>query len=72
MKVSKTNNRFKTGFPKPITGLSKNPILTSLVISTKCVYANTIIQPMCERFLHFVCRCSLHSKLSFKSERYSE
>jgi len=25
MKVSKTDNyRFKTGFPKPITGLSKN------------------------------------------------
>ena len=30
MKVSKTDNRFKTGFPKPITGLPKKPILTSI------------------------------------------
>ena len=30
MKVSKTDNRFKTVFPKPITGLPKKPILTSL------------------------------------------
>ena len=30
MKVSKTDNRFKTGFPKPITGSPKKPILTSL------------------------------------------
>jgi len=34
MKVSKTNNRFKTGFPKPITGLPKKPLLTSLVLDT--------------------------------------
>jgi len=33
MKVSKTDNRFKTGFPKPITGLPKKQILTSLVSS---------------------------------------
>jgi len=26
MKVSKIDNRFKTGFPKPITGLPKNHI----------------------------------------------
>ena len=31
MKVSKTDNRFSTGFPKPITGLPKQPILTSLI-----------------------------------------
>jgi len=31
MQVSKTDNRFKTGFSKPITGLPKKPILTSLV-----------------------------------------
>ena len=31
MKVSKTNNRFKTGFSKSITGLPKKPILTSLI-----------------------------------------
>jgi len=31
MKVRKTDNRFKTGFPKPITGLPKKPILTSLL-----------------------------------------
>src|SRR6218665_2331044 len=34
MKVNKTDNRFKTGFPKPITGLPKKPILTSLVCRT--------------------------------------
>ena len=33
MKVSKTDNRFKTGFPKPITGLPKKPILTSLYLT---------------------------------------
>ena len=33
MKVSKTDNRVKTGFPKPITGLPKKPILTSLVFT---------------------------------------
>jgi len=32
MKVSETDNRFKTGFPKPITGLPKTPLLTSLVV----------------------------------------
>src|SRR6218665_1641119 len=31
MKASKTDNRFKTGFAKPITGLPKKPILTSLL-----------------------------------------
>jgi len=31
MKVTKTDNRFITGFPKPISGLPKNPILTSLI-----------------------------------------
>ncbi len=43
MKVSKTDNRFKTGFPKPITGLPKKPILTSLIrllyIAILCKYA---------------------------------
>ena len=31
MKVSKTDNQFKTIFPKPITSLPKQPILISLV-----------------------------------------
>ena len=31
MQVSKTDNRFKTGFSKPITGLPEKPILTSLL-----------------------------------------
>jgi len=30
MKVSKTENRFQTGFQQPKTGLPKNPVLTSL------------------------------------------
>jgi len=30
MNVSKTDNRFKTGFQKPITGLPKKRVLTSL------------------------------------------
>jgi len=30
MKVSKTENRFKTGFQQPKTGLLKKPVLTSL------------------------------------------
>ena len=33
MKVSKTENRFKTGFQQPKTGLKK-PILTSLLVWT--------------------------------------
>jgi len=32
MKVSKTDNWFQTGLPKPITGLLKKPILTSLIL----------------------------------------
>jgi len=36
MKVSKTDNRFKTGFLKPVTGLPKKQILTSLV-ETYCL-----------------------------------
>ena len=32
MKVSKTENRFKTGFQQPKTGLPKKPVLTSLVL----------------------------------------
>src|SRR6218665_36608 len=31
MKVSKTENRFKTGFQQPKTGFPKNPVLTSLI-----------------------------------------
>ena len=30
MKVSKTENRFKTGFQQPKTGFPKNSVLTSL------------------------------------------
>ncbi len=30
MKVSKTENQFKTGFQQPKTGFPKNPVLTSL------------------------------------------
>jgi len=30
MKVSKTENRFKTGFKQPKTGFPKNPVLTSV------------------------------------------
>ena len=35
MKVSKTKNRFKTGFQQLKTGFPKNPVLTSLNI-TEC------------------------------------
>jgi len=31
MKVSKTENRFKSGFQQPKTGLPKKPVLTSRV-----------------------------------------
>jgi len=31
MKVSKNENRFKTGFQQPKTGFPKNPVLTSLI-----------------------------------------
>ena len=31
MKISKTENQFKTGFQQPKTGFPKNPVLTSLV-----------------------------------------
>ena len=31
MKVSKTKNRFKTGFQQPKTGFPKTPVLTSLI-----------------------------------------
>jgi len=33
MKVSKTENRFKTGFQQPKTGLPKKPVLASLLKS---------------------------------------
>ena len=31
MKVSKTENRFKTGFQQPKPGFPKKPVLTSLM-----------------------------------------
>ena len=36
MKVSKTENRFKTGFQQPKTGFPKKPVLTSLHVSKNC------------------------------------
>jgi len=36
IKVSKTENRFKTGFQQPKTGLQKKPVLASLVTARAC------------------------------------
>ena len=35
MKVSKIENRLKTGFQQPKTGLPKKPVLTSLIHTYK-------------------------------------
>ena len=35
IKVSKTENRFKTSFQQPKTGFTKNPVFTSLVSITE-------------------------------------
>ena len=33
MKVSKTENQFKSGFQQPKTSFPKNPVLTSIVLT---------------------------------------
>ena len=54
MKVSKTDNRFKTGFPKPITGLPKKPILTSLIFIQSKKFNIQLIMYVRFNMLHFL------------------
>src|SRR6218665_630721 len=44
MKVSKTENRFKTGFKQPKTHFPKNPVLTSLIVLYIILYLYIYIE----------------------------
>ena len=55
MKVSKTENWFKTGFQQPKTSFPKKLVLTSLVCMYVCMY---VFMYVCMHVLMYVCMCA--------------
>jgi len=49
-------NRFKTGFPKPLTGLPKKPILTFLYKINLCIVYTSVIKSKWSAMHLIVCQ----------------